>query len=184
MPATHAADGPGPDDLVDVLAQVAFATMAVLSKAASDHDLSLTQLRAIEILRDRRLRMSELAELLGLEKSTLSGLVLRAEKRGLLQRVPDEGDGRSVLVTIAPDGEHLAAATRAAVGDAMNPLTSGLNERDQATLQELLERMLSHARTGASRHPAPPSNAASAPSPRHRAHPGAPPDAHLRPTLG
>jgi DNA-binding MarR family transcriptional regulator len=136
------------DDLVDVLAQVAFATMAVLSKAASDNDLSLTQLRAIEVLRDRQLRMSELADLLGLEKSTLSGLVLRAEKRGLLQRVPDGCDGRSVRVTIAPAGNELAVATRAVVRDAMEPLTSGLNDTEQERLHSLMERMLSHARFG------------------------------------
>ena len=141
-------DVPAQDDLVDVLAQVAFATMAVLSKAASDNDLSLTQLRAIEVLRDRRLRMSERAELLGLEKSTLSGLVLRAEKRGLLQRVPDDGDGRSVRVTIAPAGNELALATRAAVRDAMEPLTSGVDRGEQEQLRMLLERMLAHARFG------------------------------------
>ena len=33
----------GPDGLVDALAQAAFTTMAVLTKAAADHDLSLTQ---------------------------------------------------------------------------------------------------------------------------------------------
>ncbi|MFC4244310.1 MarR family winged helix-turn-helix transcriptional regulator [Gryllotalpicola reticulitermitis] len=137
------------DDVIDALAQIAFATMAVLSKAAADNDLSLTQLRAIEILRDRRLRMSELAELLGLEKSTLSGLVLRAEKRGLLQRVPDDGDRRSVRVTIAPDGAQLALSTRATIGTAMMPLIDALDGAEQRQLQELLERMLARVRFAA-----------------------------------
>lgn len=136
------------DELVNALAQVAFAIMAVLGKAATDNDLSLTQLRAIEILRDRRLRMTELAQLLGLEKSSLSGLVVRAENRGLLQRVPDDADGRSVRVTIAPAGEALALTTRAAVREAMEPLTSGLSDRQQQQLAALLERMLAHAHFG------------------------------------
>lgn len=142
---TETPERAGGDELVDALAQVAFATMAVLSRAASDHELSLTQLRAIEILRDRRLRMSELAELLGLEKSTLSGLVVRAEKRGLLQRLPGDHDGRSVHVTVAPAGERLALAVRASVTEALAPLIGGLDAAGRSRLQALLERMLAHA---------------------------------------
>ena len=137
--------GASRDELVDALAQVAFATMAVLSKAASDNQLSLTQFRAIQILSDRRLRISELAAFLGLEKSTLSGLVVRAEKRGLLQRLPADGDGRAVHVTIAPAGQQLATRVRASVVEALAPLIGGLETSDQARLQSLLERMLAHA---------------------------------------
>ncbi|AYG04797.1 MarR family winged helix-turn-helix transcriptional regulator [Gryllotalpicola protaetiae] len=135
----------GGEDLIDALAQVAFATMAVLSAAASDRDLSLTQFRAIAILRDRTLRMSELAQFLGLEKSTLSGLVVRAEKRGLLQRVPDDADGRASRVTISPAGERLAVQVRAAVAAALAPLIDGLDAASQAQLQTLLNRMIGHA---------------------------------------
>jgi DNA-binding MarR family transcriptional regulator len=137
--------GDGGEDLVDALAQVAFATTAVLSAQASDHELSLTQFRAIAILRDRRLRMSELAQVLGLEKSTLSGLVLRAEKRGLLQRVPDGDDGRAFRVTITAAGEELATRVRAAVVTALAPLIDGLDAGEQGALFALLEKMITHA---------------------------------------
>jgi DNA-binding MarR family transcriptional regulator len=133
------------EDLVDMLAQVAFATMAVLSAAASDNELSLTQFRAIAILRDRELRMSELAHVLGLEKSTLSGLVVRAERRGLLARVPDDDDRRAARVTIAPAGEELARQVRATVTEALAPLIDGLDPDERVRLQVLLERMLGHA---------------------------------------
>ena len=58
--------------------QTSFLTMATLSRIAADNDLSLTQLRVLAILRDRRLRMAELAAYLGLDKSTMTGLVARA----------------------------------------------------------------------------------------------------------
>lgn len=87
---------PEPESLTDVLVQVAFTTMAVLNKVAADSDLSLTQLRVLAILQDRRLGVTALAEYLGLEKSTMSGLVERAEKRGLLDRAPSAADGRAV----------------------------------------------------------------------------------------
>ncbi len=79
---------------MDALAQSGFAVMGVLTRIGAEHDLSLTQMRVLGILRDRRLRMAELAGFLGLERSTLSGLVDRAEARGLLERGRSAEDGR------------------------------------------------------------------------------------------
>ena len=90
-PAAQPARGRARKDLIDALVQASFATMAVLNKIGAEHDLSLTQLRVLAILRDRRLKMSELADYLGLDKSTMTGLVDRAEKRGLLGTVRQPG---------------------------------------------------------------------------------------------
>ena len=104
----------GQQRLIDALVMTSFATMAVLTRVAAEHDLSLTQLRLLAILRDRRLTMSELTGYLGLDKSTVSGLVDRAEKRGLLQRAPNPRDGRSVdvLITRAEPSSPNAAPPR------------------------------------------------------------------------
>ena len=80
--------------LIDALVRTAFFTTAVLSRVAAEHDLSLTQLRVLAILRDRQGSMSDLATYLGLDKSTISGLVDRAENRGLLRRTQNPLDGR------------------------------------------------------------------------------------------
>ena len=130
------------DGLVDALVQAAFVTMAVLNKVGADNDLSLTQLRVLAILRDRRLRMTALADYLGLEKSTMTGLVDRAEKRGLLQRAPNASDGRSIDVCLSPDGAELAERLYAHVGRSLSPMTSELALAEQRRLQALLERML------------------------------------------
>ena len=109
------ADSPDADDqaLIDALLQTSFTTMAVLSKLAAENDLSLTQLRMLGILRDRRLKMSDLADFLGLDRSTISGLVDRTEKRGLLERRPHPLDGRSVEVALSAEGHEAAAAASA-----------------------------------------------------------------------
>jgi len=132
----------GQDGVVDALVQAAFMTMAVLNKVGADNDLSLTQLRVLAILRDRRLRMTALADYLGLEKSTMTGLVDRAEKKGLLERAPNAGDGRAVDVFLSPGGAELAERLYAQVGRALSPMTSELDPGRQRQLQELLERML------------------------------------------
>ena len=141
-PPTGRPRAAGHDGLVDALAQAAFMTMAVLNKAAADNDLSLTQLRVLAILRDRRLRITALAGYLGLEKSTMSGLVDRAEKRGLLERAPSAGDGRAVDVFLSPAGTELAERLQARVERALHPVTSKLTPAEQRRLQALLERML------------------------------------------
>src|ERR1700722_19290443 len=111
------------NSLVDALVQAAFMTMAVLSKVAADNDLSLTQLRVLAILRDRRVRITALAGYLGLEKSTMSGLVDRAEKRGLLGRAPSAGDGRAVEVFLTSAGEELGERLYARVERSLHPMT-------------------------------------------------------------
>ena len=93
-----------PDDhlaeLRDALAQMSFTLMAVLTEVAAEHDLSLTQLRVLGILRDREPTMADLATFTGLERSTISGLIDRAAQRGLVTRTADPHDGRSVRVTL------------------------------------------------------------------------------------
>jgi DNA-binding MarR family transcriptional regulator len=128
--------------LLDALAQAAFTTMAILNRLAADNDLSLTQLRVAGILRDRRLRMVELARYLGLEKSTVTGLVDRAEKRGLMARAANADDGRASDVFLTKDGLKLAARMEAQLQEAMLPLTARLNASEQRLLQSLLERLL------------------------------------------
>jgi DNA-binding MarR family transcriptional regulator len=116
--------------------------MAVLNKVAADHDLSLTQLRVLAILRDRRVGVTALAEFLGLEKSTMSGLVERAEKRGLLERTPSENDGRGVQVSITSEGMKLAERVYAQVEQSLLPVINALGATEGTRLRRLLERML------------------------------------------
>jgi DNA-binding MarR family transcriptional regulator len=131
------------DGLVDALVQASFATMAVLNRVGAEHDLSLTQLRVLAILRDRRLRVTALAGYLGLEKSTMSGLVDRAEKRGLLQRAPSADDGRAVDLFLTPAGAELVDRGYAQVVRELSHMTRDLAAGERRRLQTLLERSLS-----------------------------------------
>ena len=131
-------------DLIDALVRTSFVTMAVLNRVGAEHDLSLTQLRVLAILRDRRVKMSELADYLGLDKSTISGLVDRAEKRGLLQRIPNPIDGRGVNVVLSTEGRELADHGASQIARSLSPMTSTLTRAEAHRLTTLLERMLEH----------------------------------------
>jgi DNA-binding MarR family transcriptional regulator len=142
--AAPGAATPGQDDLIDALVRASFATTAVLTKVAAEHDLSLTQLRVLAILRDRRVQMSELADYLGLDKSTISGLVGRAEKRGLLRRAANPLDGRAVDVFLTAAGTELAARGAAQIARSLSPMTSALTPAEARRLTALLGHMLGH----------------------------------------
>ncbi|WP_433729397.1 MarR family winged helix-turn-helix transcriptional regulator [Actinoplanes sp. CA-051413] len=126
----------------DALVRSAFRVMGVLTRVGAAHDLSLTQLRVLGILRDRRLRMTELAGYLGLDKSTMSGLVDRAERRGLLARGRNPGDKRVVDVFITPAGLDLADRVQAEIQRDLAPATGRLDSRQREQLAELLELVL------------------------------------------
>ena len=135
-------DSPDRRELIDALVTTSFTTMAVLNRIAAEHDLSLTQIRVLAILRDRRVKMSELADYLGLDKSTITGLVDRAERRGLLQRTPNPVDGRAVDVMLSAAGTELAERGAAQIERSLSPMTSTLTRADAHRLTALLERML------------------------------------------
>jgi len=133
---------PPGEGLADALVPTAFVTMAVLNKIGAENDLSLTLIRVLGILLDRRPRMAELADYLGLERQTMSGLIARAEKKGLVARAPNAEDGRATDVFLTSEGAKLVKRLHAQTQQALVPLTEQLSASDQRQLQELLQRML------------------------------------------
>jgi DNA-binding MarR family transcriptional regulator len=132
---------PDADDVMDLLVQTSFTVIALVSQVAAAHDLSLTQLRVLAVLRDREPKMAELAAYLGLERSSVSGLIDRAEKRGLVRRTASTDDGRAVRISLTPEGHRLAASGAAHMAGLIAPLTGKLAPADQKRLGALLARL-------------------------------------------
>ena len=130
------------EDLRDALVRISFALMAVLTEVAAEHDLSLTQLRVLGILRDREPTMADLATFTGLERSTVSGLIDRAAQRGLVMKSADLHDGRSVRVTLTESARGLVPEITAAIGDRIKPLIGELSTSEQERLTALLTKAL------------------------------------------
>jgi MarR family transcriptional regulator, lower aerobic nicotinate degradation pathway regulator len=83
-----------------------------------------------------------LAKLLGLDKSSVSGLVDRAERRGLVRRTPSTVDRRSVLVILTNEGRALVSEVAARFGADIAAMLDALAPSDRATLTSLLSRVL------------------------------------------
>ena len=131
--------------LVDALVRSTFHVTGVLTRIGAENDLSLTQLRVLGILRDRRPRVTELAAYLGLDKSTMSGLIDRAERRGLLTRGRNPHDGRAVDVFLTPAGHELTKRLYLEVRDTLAPALGRLRPEQRAQLLALLQPLLDPA---------------------------------------
>jgi MarR family transcriptional regulator, lower aerobic nicotinate degradation pathway regulator len=127
---------------VDGLAQLSFVIHRMLDRRAAEHDLSIIQTRLLGVLRDRRPTMNELGRLLALDKSSISGLVERAERRGLVTRAPSPADGRAVLVSLTDDGRSLVGEASSQFGADVFALLNGLSPSDRRALSRLVSRLL------------------------------------------
>uniref|UniRef100_A0A942YEE3 MarR family transcriptional regulator n=1 Tax=Neobacillus citreus TaxID=2833578 RepID=A0A942YEE3_9BACI len=128
--------------LVDAIGELSFRTMGALTEIAADEGVSLTQLRVLAILRDRRVRIGELAQYLGLERSTMTGLVARASAKGFLSRQPNPDDARAVDVVITDAGLRVAHRLETSMREALEPITTALDPDQQTQLRVLLDAML------------------------------------------
>ena len=127
---------------VDGLAQLSFLVQGLLERRAAEHDLSIIQTRLLGVLRDRTPTMNELARFLGLDKSSVTGLVDRAERRGLVARVPSATDRRAVLVSLTDEGRSFVSQAAAAFEADVSALLSRLPPRERETLSRIVSRLL------------------------------------------
>lgn len=125
-------DGPPPSaedtrlDDADVLVQVSRLVQGAFARIADLHKLTPLQGRLLCVLAQGPRGMTELARCCGVEKAALTGLVDRAERRGLAERTPVPGDRRALRVTLTEAGRRSAAAFHAQVTAELDQLLSPL----------------------------------------------------------
>jgi DNA-binding MarR family transcriptional regulator len=129
--------------VLDAVVQVSFSVHDLLARVAAGYDLSITQARLLGILRDREPAMSDLGDHLALERSSVSGLIDRAERRGLVARTTGHHDGRAVHVRLTEQGAELASRFAGEVYAELGALLAPLPDRDQRRLAELAGVILS-----------------------------------------
>jgi DNA-binding MarR family transcriptional regulator len=129
--------------IVDGLVQLSVLVVSVLGEVAAPHEISMLQLRLLGVLRDREPSMAELARLLGLDKSSATGLVDRAQRRGLVERVADPSDGRAWRVVLTTAGRALTDTAVVDVTRQIAELTADLSDRDRDHLSRLAGEIVS-----------------------------------------
>ena len=132
----------GEHPAADGLIRLSARTQSVFAQTAERHGLPAAQARLLCMLATGPRRMSELAGLLGIEKAALTGLADRAERRGLVARVPSTTDRRAVLVSLTDEGRALVSQAAAAFEADVSALLSRLPPRERETLARIVSRLL------------------------------------------
>lgn len=88
-----------------------------------------------------RLRPTELFNWLMITSGGLTGRLARLEKRGLVERLPDPTDGRSLLVGLTTMGLEKARAATVEDMRLEAELLEGLSEEEQKILGGLLQKL-------------------------------------------
>ncbi|NBH09227.1 MarR family transcriptional regulator [Amycolatopsis sp. SID8362] len=124
------------------LVRASFLVNAVYTESAREYGLTVQQGQLLCVLMAQPYGMGELGATLGLEKSSLTGLVDRAVRRELVRREPDPDDRRAVHVVLTAEGRDLAEEFYAATCRRVDELAAGLPTSDRDRLAALLGRVV------------------------------------------
>lgn len=109
------------------LQRATHATLQLLGAALADLDLTAGEINALGNLADGTGRtVSELGAAVGSRPATLTGILDRLERRGLISRGTRPGDRRAVLITLTPDGRDAAGRVRRTLREVERRALAGL----------------------------------------------------------
>jgi DNA-binding MarR family transcriptional regulator len=128
--------------VVGALVRSAFLVNAVYAESGREHGLTPQQGQLLCVLMGKPYGMGELGTTLGLAKSSLTGLVDRSERNGLVRREADPQDMRAVRVSLTPQGRRLAEEFYVETCRRVAELPAGLSAAERDTLASLLGRIV------------------------------------------
>lgn len=91
-------------------------------------------------------RTAELGRRAGLEPSSMTGLLDRMERDGLIQRHADPDDRRAQCIALTDRGRHCELGVMGVVDETLARVTLGVDEDEVDQLKHLLRRMLANGR--------------------------------------
>jgi DNA-binding MarR family transcriptional regulator len=128
--------------VVTALVRSSFLVNAVYAESGREYGLTPQQGQLLCVLMAQPYGMSDLGGVLGLAKSSLTGLVDRCAQRGLVRREPDPQDARAVRVALTAEGSELAEDFYAETCRRVETLSAGLGDADRGTLAALLGQVV------------------------------------------
>jgi DNA-binding MarR family transcriptional regulator len=142
--------GANRDDVAQGLEQAAILIVRYMSDRSALNMTASSVLDALE--REGPVRVTTLAATTGTGQPSMTELVQRLERQGLVIRVDDPGDGRAALVTITDAGRSLLDDRRRYRRDRLGELLTALPAEDEASLTlamqvalPIIRRLILHA---------------------------------------
>jgi DNA-binding MarR family transcriptional regulator len=138
-------------DLAAFLALTMRATMRDFFRSIGEHDLSMTQCKALHVLDDvdHDITVKELAEMFGLSLAAASRTVEALLQRGFVERQEDTTDRRMKRVRVTPAGREVLAQLHAARVSVLEELAATMTDAQRRALANaiapVLARDVAHA---------------------------------------
>ncbi|WP_417760828.1 MarR family winged helix-turn-helix transcriptional regulator [Shewanella sp.] len=112
-------------------------------------EITATQAKVLfQIYKFQSYRPSDIGKMLNVDKSNITRMVERLEKKDLIQRQPDPEDRRSFLLYLTDKGRALVEQAVPLAMNALAELEQVLNEEEQAQLRHCLRKIVT-AHSGA-----------------------------------
>lgn len=131
-------------DVATALVQLTGLVQGIYARVSERHELTPVQAKLLCVLLGGPRGMADLAQSFGVEKAALTGLMDRAERRGLAQRSPVPGDRRALQAILTEAGHQAATAFHAEVSAELSrlldPLAPDVREQFRATMTEIIQR--------------------------------------------
>lgn len=126
-----------------LLAQAHQRQLNLFDEYTADLQISGREYATLRIVDARpHLWQSEIAQALGLDRTTVTYLVDGLEKRGWLSRQRDPADRRAHVITLTEAGRSALAEIQPLALAAMDTMLAPLAEAEQEQLRRLLQRLL------------------------------------------
>ncbi|WP_020671611.1 MarR family winged helix-turn-helix transcriptional regulator [Amycolatopsis nigrescens] len=124
------------------LVRLSHLVQQVFAEVSRERELTPQQAQLLCMLIDGPIGMTELSRLLNLEKSSLTGLVDRVERRGLVARARDSHDRRACRIAVTEQGSRTGADAHQAVITRLEALAEEVPPADKRLLADVVAQML------------------------------------------
>ena len=145
-------DKPDIDRIVEALVYLYTEGRRLTKEVARQHGLTGPQVTAIKMLEAfGDLSLTELSARMKAKNSTLTGIIDRMQRDGLVERARSDEDRRVVLIRLTDRGRELASAVPVASMQIFATALQALSHDERTTLRKLLRKVSDAVRTEVSR---------------------------------
>lgn len=134
------------NSVADALVRVSHLVNRVFADVAREHGLTPQQVHLLCVVADHPVGMKEITATLDLEKSSLTGLVDRVERRGLISRAHDDRDRRACRVAVTAEGARVAKTCHREVVDRLEAFAEALPADDKQRFAALVAHLVEGGR--------------------------------------
>ncbi len=135
------------DQQLRELVRIVIRNLGMLEKTVSCCGITLAQCQAVvEIGREKVISLTDLADLMGLDKSTMSRTINNLVRAGLVQREQDGNNRRYVAIRLTDRGSILYRGIEDSMTAYYQRILDGITKEKQEQVNESLTLLLKAAR--------------------------------------